>query len=78
MNNMQAPASPRNTVFRARITINNKPLNALINSGASGNFMSLRYVQANEIATRKKDVQIRITVVNGSSLPNVSRETVTL
>ena len=51
----------------------------MIDSGASGTFISQQFVQRNGIATRKKiDGGYELTAVDGSSLPDVDSETMPL
>jgi len=51
----------------------------MIDSGASGMFISSRFVQQNGLATRKKrDGGYELMAVDGSSLPAVDSETMPL
>jgi len=71
----QAPT----TVFRTKCIVNGHPTEALIDSGASGMFISGRFVQRYELATRKKkDGGYELMAVDGSSLPDVDSETMPL
>ena len=50
----------------------------MIDSGATGNFMSSAFTKANGIATRKKEDRYNLIAVNGLSLPSVVNELVLL
>ncbi len=51
----------------------------MIDSGASGTFISAQFVKHHGIATRKKkDGGYEVTAVDGSSLPDVDSETMPL
>jgi len=50
----------------------------MIDSGASGNFISKRLVDKYGIATRKKKKGYELIAVDGSPLPNVDNETILL
>jgi hypothetical protein len=50
----------------------------MIDSGASGNFISKRLVDKHGIATRKKRKGYELIAVDGSPLPNVDNETTSL
>lgn len=66
-------------VFRTKCTINGHETLAMIDSGASGTFISMQFVKRNGIATHKKeDGGYELTAVDGSSLPDVDSETVPL
>jgi len=51
---------------------------AMIDSGASRNFISKRLVDKYGIATRKKKKGYKLIAVDGSPLPNVNNETILL
>jgi hypothetical protein len=50
----------------------------MIDSGANGCFISERFVQQHGIATRKKKAMYELRAVDGSALPDVTRETDTI
>ena len=51
---------------------------AMIDLGATGNFMSRRFVNENRIATYKKNNGYELIAVDGSRLPDVDSETILL
>ncbi|CAA77891.1 Reverse Transcriptase, partial [Cladosporium fulvum T-1 virus] len=77
-NTEKAQASPTTTVFRTKIIVNGHKTDAMIDSGASGNFASESFVTRNRIATCKKKEGYELIAVDGSSLPSVERETIPL
>jgi hypothetical protein len=50
----------------------------MIDSGATGNFISRRFVKSNGIATQEKNDGYELIAVDGSSLPDVDSETIPL
>jgi hypothetical protein len=50
----------------------------MIDSGANGYLISERFVQQHRIATRKKKAMYELRAVNGSALPDITRETDTI
>ena len=66
------------TVFRAKIIVNGHKLQAMIDSGASGNFASESFIKRYGIATRRKKEGYELIVVNGLALPRIERETIPL
>jgi hypothetical protein len=65
-------------LLRLPFTVNNIQTFAMIDSGANGCFISERFVQQHGIATRKKKARYELRAVDGSALPDVDRETVTI
>ena len=51
---------------------------AMIDLGATGNFMSRRFVNENRIATCEKNDGYELIAVDGSRLPDVDSETILL
>ena len=51
---------------------------AMIDSGATGNFMSQRFVKSKGIATQEKNDGYELIAVDGSRLPDVDSETIPL
>ena len=51
---------------------------AMIDLGATGNFMSRRFVNENRIATYKKNNGYELIVVDGLRLPDVDSKTILL
>ena len=51
---------------------------AMIDSGATGNFVSRSFVKRNGIATQEKNDGYELIAVDGSSLPSVDSETIPL
>ena len=76
--NIQAPYEER-PVFKTNCTINGNELEAMIDSGASGTFVSGEFVKRHGIATRKKqDGGYSLIAVDGLALPSVDNKTVLL
>ena len=51
---------------------------AIIDLGATGNFMSRRFVNKNRIATYKKNNGYELIAVDGSRLPDIDSKTILL
>ena len=51
---------------------------AIIDLGATGNFMSRRFVNENRIATYEKNNGYELIAVDGSRLPDIDSETIPL
>jgi predicted aspartyl protease len=62
-------------VFRTPITVNGRRLYAIIDSGASGNFISTAIVTRLRIATKSKEHGYELVAVDGLALPGVIEET---
>ncbi|CAD0055203.1 unnamed protein product [Aureobasidium pullulans] len=78
-NTIQALASTSSTtVFRTPVTVQGRRLYAMIDSGASGNFISTSTVNRFGLATQSKEHGYELVAVDGSALPGVSEETVPL
>ena len=75
--NTTAPASGH-TVFRTYCIVEGRRTMAMIDSGATGNFMATRFVKRHGIATREKHEGYELIAVDGSSLPDVDSETIPL
>lgn len=71
-------AQASTTVFRTQIIVNGHRLQAMIDSGASGNFASESFIKRHGIATQRKKEGYELIAVDGSSLPSVERETIPL
>ena len=66
-------------VFRITCIVDGYETLAIIDSGASGIFISAQFVDRHGIATcKKKDRGYELTAVDGSSLPDVDSETMPL
>jgi hypothetical protein len=76
-NNIQA-STTETGLLRLPFTVNNIQTFVMIDSGANGCFISERFVQQYGIATRKKKAMYELRAVNGSALPDVTRETDTI
>ena len=50
----------------------------MIDLGATGNFMSRRFVNENRIATYEKNNGYKLIVVDGSRLPDIDSKTILL
>ena len=74
--NAQTTSAP---VFRTKCIVDGHETYAMIDSGASGTFISSWFVSHHGIATRKKkNGGYELTAVDGSSLPDVDSETMPL
>ena len=51
---------------------------AIINLGATGNFISRRFINKNRIATYKKNNGYKLIVVDGLRLPDIDSKTILL
>ena len=79
VNIIEAPTASAAPVFRTKCIVNGHATQAMIDSGASGNFISTSFVQRNGIATRrKKDGGYELMVADGLSLSEVDSETIPL
>ena len=58
--------------------VNGHRIIAIIDLGATGNFISRRFVNENRIATYKKNDGYELIVVDGLRLPDVDSETILL
>jgi predicted aspartyl protease len=76
-NNIQASTTDTG-LLRLPFTVNNIQTFVMIDSGANGCFISERFMQQHGIATRKKKAIYKLRAVNGSALPDVTRETDTI
>ena len=70
------PAHPCSGVLRTAITIDGHRTSAMVDSGASGNFISATFVKIMGFQTRTKKNGYGLTAVDGSDLPQVNQETV--
>ena len=65
--------------FRIKMRVNGHLTNAMINSGATGNFMSESFARKHKIPTQEKRNPYQLTVVDGTPLSNdqgqVTKET---
>ena len=74
--NAQTTSAP---VFCTKCIVNRYETYAMIDSRASGMFISAQFVQRHRIATqRKKDSGYAVAAVDSSPLPNVDSETMPL
>jgi hypothetical protein len=62
-------------VFRIPITVNRRRLYAIIDSGASENFISIAIVTRFRIATKSKEHGYKLVAIDGLALPSVIEET---
>jgi hypothetical protein len=62
-------------VFRTPITVNRRRLYAIIDSGASGNFISTATVTRLRIATKSKEHGYELVAIDDLALPSVIEET---
>jgi hypothetical protein len=66
------------TVFYTPITINGRRLYIIIDSRASGNFISIVIVTRFRIATKSKDYRYKLVAIDGLALPSVIEETLAI
>ena len=65
-------------LFRTKCIVNGHRTMAMIDLGATGNFMSRRFVNENRIATCEKNDGYELIAVDGSRLPDVDSKTILL
>ena len=65
-------------LFYTKCIVNGYRIIAIIDLGATGNFISRRFVNENRIATYKKNNGYELIVVNGLRLPDVDSKTILL
>ena len=76
---MNAQINSTTPVFRTKCIVNGNETHAMIDSGASGSFISADFVRRTGIATRRmKYGGYGLTAVDGSQLPRVDSETMPL
>ena len=62
-------------MFRTLATVKGRRLYIIIDSGASGNFISISIVTRFRIVTKSKEYRYELVAIDGLALPSVIEET---